>query len=88
MVHESLNGGLDQGGVARVVLIELIVSDDAFTSFTEPELVAELDLGTGFAALDDLDLVVVKTDDLGLIGDAAFADDAFVGLFDGGGKLI
>ena len=36
-------------------LAKLVVNDHAFTGFAEPELVAELDLGTGFATLDDVD---------------------------------
>jgi hypothetical protein len=68
--------------------MERVIDDDAFAGFTKPELVAELDLGSGFTALDDVDLVVVEAEDLVFVGDPASADDAFMGLFDGGWKLI
>jgi len=36
--------------------------------FTKPELVAELNLGSGFTAFDDVDLIVVEADDFVLVG--------------------
>ena len=68
--------------------MELVIDDDAFTGFAEPELVAELDLCAGLSAFDDVDVVVIKAEDLVLAGYLTSADDAFVGLFDGRRELI
>ena len=87
-VNEASDGGFDQAGVARVVLAELVVEDGSFAGFTKIELVTELDLGTGFATFEDVDRAVIKTENLVFIADAVFAADAFVSLFESGGKLI
>lgn len=87
-VNETFNGRFDQHSVARVALIGRVIDDDSFAGFAEPGFVAELDLRTGFASLDDVAPVVLEAEDLVSLGDAALADDAFMGLFDGGGKLV
>ena len=76
-VNEAFDGGFDQCGVAWVVLIELVIDDESFAGFTKPELVAELDLGSGFTTFDDVDLIVVEAEDFFFGGDAAATDDAF-----------
>lgn len=74
-------------GVAGLFALKLIVDDEAFLSFTEPEFIAKFYFGSAFSALEDLDVWVVEAEDLLMIAEFAPADDAFVGLFDGGGKL-
>jgi len=58
LVGEAFDGGLDQDAVARLILIELVIDDDAFAGLAEPEFVAEVSLGTGFSTPDDVGGVI------------------------------
>lgn len=73
--------------VAGLVAFQQVVDDEAFAGFAEPEFVAELDGGVGFAAYDDVHVGVVEAEDFVFVFEFASADDALVGLFDGGVDL-
>lgn len=68
--------------------MELVIDDESVAVFAQPEFVAEFDRGSGFAAFDDMNRIIIKTEDLVLVGDFPATDDALVGLLGGGGELF
>ena len=71
-----------------VILHEVPVDDEAVGLLGEVESVAELDLGSGLAPDEDMQVGFVEAEDLFGVSDAALADDALVRLVDGLRQLV
>ena len=63
-----------------LVFVQLPINDEPVRLFGEKQGVAEFDFGAGFAAHNDVHVGFVEAEDFLVVFDAAFADDAFVGL--------
>lgn len=88
LVDESLKGWFDLFGVAGFFFLQEVVDDEALLGFSEPEVVSKFNFCSAFSALDDLNVTVVEAEELFVVGEFSPADDAFVGLFYRGGKLV
>lgn len=72
----------------RLFLNEFPVDDKSVGLLREIESVSEFRFSIGFAAYEDVDVGVIEAEDFIGIGDAAFADDPFMGLMNGLRQLI
>ncbi|MDK2857216.1 MAG: hypothetical protein PWQ29_1310 [Verrucomicrobiota bacterium] len=87
--RRCVQGWLDKLAVGgRLFFHKVPVDDQAVGLFGKIKPVAEFNLGAGFAADENVDGRVIKTEDFVSTGHAAFPDEAFVCLEYGLRKLL
>lgn len=73
-------------GVGTDFFKEFPVNNESVSVFSKEQRVPVFNFGSAFASYEDFRTCLVDAEDFFRIGNAAFTDDAFVGLLDGLGE--